>query len=125
MYSVYIDNGSGLLQIHGGGKNLAAAKIEEEISELDGIRENKEHFIRAIRKFMQMDTLTAPLLRELIERIDVYEVKGTGKNRTQQLLIHYKFVGCIDIPEVPNRSNFTQEIRKGVAVAYIPKQLTA
>ena len=68
---------------------------------------------------MQMDTLTAPLLRELIERIDVYEVKGTGKNRTQQLLIHYKFVGCIDIPEVPNRSNFTQETRKGVAVAYI------
>ena len=58
-------------------------------------------------------------------RIDVYEVKGTGKNRTQQLLIHYKFVGCIDIPEVPNRSNFTQETRKGVAVAYIPKQLTA
>lgn len=99
--------------------------LHREISELDGIRENKEHFIRAIRKFMQMDTLTAPLLRELIERIDVYEVKGTGKNRTQQLLIHYKFVGCIDIPEVPNRSNFTQETRKGVAVAYIPKQLTA
>lgn len=99
--------------------------LHREISELDGIRENKEHFIRAIRKFMQMDTLTAPLLRELIERIDVYEVKGTGKNRTQQLLTHYKFVGCIDIPEVPNRSNFTQETRKGVAVAYIPKQLTA
>lgn len=99
--------------------------LHREISELDGIRENKEHFIRAIRKFMQMDTLTAPLLRELIERIDVYEVKGTGKNRTQQLLIHYKFAGCIDIPEVPNRSNFTQETRKGVAVAYIPKQLTA
>lgn len=48
--------------------------LQREISELDGIRENKEHFIRAIRKFMQMDALTAPLLRELIERIDVYEV---------------------------------------------------
>ena len=74
---------------------------------------------------MQMDTLTAPFLRELIERIDVYEVKGTGKNRTQQLHIHYKFVGCIDIPEVPQHCNFTQETRKGVAVEYIPKQLPA
>lgn len=28
---------------------------------------------------MQMDKLTTPLLRELIDRIDVYEVTGTGK----------------------------------------------
>ena len=80
--------------------------LHQEIFELDGIWENKEYFIRAIRKFMQMDTLTAPLLQKLIERIDVYEVKGTGKNRAQQLLIHYKFVGCIDIPKVPSHSNF-------------------
>ena len=99
--------------------------LQTEIQELDGIRQNKEHFIRAIRKFMQMDTLTAPLLKELIERIDVYEVKGTGKNRTQQLEIHYKFVGCIDIPEVPTHSNYTQETRKGVAVEYLPKPLSA
>lgn len=74
---------------------------------------------------MQMNTLTTPLLKELIERIDVYEVKRTGKNRTEQLEIHYKFVGCIDIPEVPSHNNYTQETRKGVAVEYIPKQLTA
>ena len=42
---------------------------------------------------MQMDKLTAPLLRELIDRIDVYEVTGTGKNRKQMIKIHYKFVG--------------------------------
>ena len=42
-------------------------------------------FVGAIRKFMQMKTLTAPLLQELIDHIDVFEVEGTGKNKTQRI----------------------------------------
>ena len=42
--------------------------------------------------FMQMDYLTAPLLRELIDHIDVFETEGTGKNRTQRIVIYYRFV---------------------------------
>ncbi len=45
---------------------------------------------------MEMQTLTAPLLRELIDHIDVYETEGTRKNRTQRIMIHYKFVGVIE-----------------------------
>ncbi len=101
------------------------AALRQEIDELEGIRQNKEHFIDAIRKFMQMETLTAPLLKELIERIDVYEVEGTGKNKTQRLMIHYKFVGCIDVPETSHRSYYEEETRKGVAVKYIPKPIPA
>ena len=101
------------------------AALRQEIDELEGIRQNKEHFIGAIRKFMQMETLTAPLLKELIERIDVYEVEGTGKNKTQRLMIHYKFVGCIDVPETSHRSYYEEETRKGVAVKYIPKPIPA
>ncbi len=74
---------------------------------------------------MQMETLTAPLLKELIERIEVYEVEGTGKNKTQRLMIHYKFVGCIDVPETSHRSYYEEETRKGVAVKYIPKPIPA
>lgn len=40
-----------------------------------------------MRRFMQMDYLTAPLLRELIDHIDVFETEGTGKNRTQRIVI--------------------------------------
>ena len=101
------------------------ATLRQEIDELEGIRQNKEHFIGAIRKFMQMEALTAPLLKELIERIDVYEVEGTGKNKTQRLMIHYKFVGCIDVPETSHRSYYEEETRKGVAVKYIPKPIPA
>ena len=75
--------------------------------------------IRAIRKFMEMQTLTAPLLRELIDHIDVYETEGTGKNRTQRIMIHYKFVGVIEIPD--SGDNYTADTRKGVAVEYITK----
>ena len=36
---------------------------------------------------IQMDYLTAPLLRELIDHIDVFEKEGIGKNSTQWIVI--------------------------------------
>lgn len=87
----------------------------------DGIEvvENIDN-IAAIRKFMQMDELTAPLLRELIDHIEVYETQGVGKSRTQRITIHYRFVGYIDIPAAPLTSHYISETRQGVAVEYIP-----
>ena len=93
------------------------AELHNRILELDSMKENKDQFIHAIRKFMEMQTLTAPLLRELIDHIDVYETEGTGKNRTQRIMIHYKFVGVIEIPD--NGDNYTADTRKGVAVEYV------
>ena len=95
------------------------AELRGSISDLDSMQTNKDQFIHAIRKFMEMQTLTAPLLRELIDHIDVYETEGTGKNRTQRIMIHYKFVGVIDIPDSGN--NYTADTRKGVAVEYVTK----
>ena len=74
---------------------------------------------------MQMDRLTAPLLQELIDRIDVYEVTGTGKNRKQQIKIHYKFVGYLELPSLARQNNYREETRKGVAVEYVPNALPA
>lgn len=42
---------------------------------------------------MEMGTLTAPLLQELIDHVDVYETEGKGKHRTQRVVIYYRFVG--------------------------------
>ena len=95
------------------------AELRGSISDLDSMQTNKDQFIHAIRKFMEMQTLTAPLLRELIDHIDVYETEGTGKNRTQHIMIHYKFVGVIEIPD--DRDNYTADTRKGVAVEYVTK----
>ena len=102
------------------------AKIEdahERLLSIDSIKQNKDNFISAVRKFMEMDKLTAPLLKELIERIEVCHIEGVGKNRTQHFKIHYKFIGCIALPEVPKPRPVKLNTRQGVAVEYLPSAI--
>lgn len=99
--------------------------LKRKLVEIDAMCQDKEHFIAAIRKFMDMKTLTAPLLRELIDRIDVYEAEGVGKNRTQRIVIYYRFVGYVEIPEAPVHKHYTANTRQGVAVEYVPKAFPA
>lgn len=95
------------------------AELREKINSIGTMQQNKEQFICAVRRFMEMKTLTAPLLRELIDKITVYETEGTGKNRSQRIVIHYKFIGVIEIPEC--RNYYKADTRKGVTVEYITK----
>lgn len=100
------------------------SELRQKLSAIGEMQYGKDAFISAIRKFMQMDTLTAPLLQELIDHIEVYETEGVGKNRTQRIVIYYRFVGYIEIPEVPRvlRDNYIADTRQGVAVEYIPSK---
>lgn len=93
------------------------AALNERINNLGTMQQNKERFLGAIRRFMEMQNLTVPLLRELIDEITVYETEGVGKNRSQRIMIHYKFIGYIEIPECG--SNYKADTRKGVTVEYI------
>lgn len=95
------------------------AELRKRISNIGTMQQNKENFINAIRRFMEMKKLTAPLLRELIDKITVYETEGIGKNRSQRIVIHYKFIGYIEIPECGK--NYKADTRKGVAVEYVTK----
>lgn len=96
------------------------ADIRHKIEELKNNNSEYEKFISAIRRFMQMDNLTSPLLRELIDHIDVFETEGTGKNRTQRIVIYYRFIGYIELPDTQVQ-NYTADTRKGVSVEYITK----
>ncbi len=93
------------------------SKLREQQEQLNNKEKEKALFISAVRKFMEMETLTAPLLHELIDHIDIYETEGTGKNRTQRIVIHYRFVGYIEIPS--NADNYKADTRQGVAVEYL------
>ncbi|MBR5451363.1 MAG: recombinase family protein [Clostridia bacterium] len=99
------------------------ADAQERLLSIDSIKQNKDNFIAAVRKFMEMDKLTAPLLKELIERIEVCHIEGVGKNRTQHFKIHYKFIGCIALPEVPKPRPVKLNTRQGVAVEYLPSAI--
>lgn len=101
------------------------AALRDQLNGLSTMQQGKEQFIGAVRKFMEMEKLTAPLLRELIDHIDVYETEGTGKNRTQRIVIYYRFVGYIEIPDSAFSNNYTADTRQGVAVEYVPKAIPA
>ncbi len=96
--------------------------IRDELSAMGTAQKGRDTFLAAVRRFMDMETLTAPLLQELIDRIEVHEVEGRGKNRTQRIVIYYRFVGYLDLPEA---DPVTENTRKGVAVSYLSKALPA
>ena len=65
------------------------ASIRDELSAMGTAQKGRDTFLAAVRRFMDMETLTAPLLQELIDRIEVHEVEGRGKNRTQRMAVSY------------------------------------
>ena len=100
------------------------ADTRHKIEELKNTNSEYEKFISAIRRFMQMDNLTSPLLRELIDHIDIFETEGTGKSRTQRIVIYYRFIGYIELPNTTKQTHIA-DTRKGVAIEYITEQFTA
>ena len=98
------------------------AEYRERFSKIGEMKQNKDDFIKAIRKFMEMRTLTAPMLRELIDHIDVHEKQGGNKCYTQEITIYYRFVGLINIPMLPEDEYYKADTRIGVEVEYIPRK---
>ena len=96
---------------------LKIRQYRDELAEIENLRTSKEQFTLAVRKFMQMETLTPALLNELIEKIEVHSIEGKGKNKTQRIVIHYRFVGVIENPI--KEENIVLEARQGVAVEYL------
>ncbi len=92
----------------------------EKVTNMQTVQHRKDMSIGAVRKFLDMETITAPLIHELIDHIDVYEAEGKGKNKTQRVVIHCNFVGYLEISE-NDEPCFTADTRQGVAIAYIAK----
>ena len=80
-------------------------------------RYERDKFVRAIRRFMEMKMLTKNLLTELIDRIEVHAGEGGRKNRSQGVVIYCRFVGYLEIPDEQTR--FSEDTRQGVSVEYI------
>ena len=95
-------------------------ELKNKLDSLNNAKSSSESFIRAIRKFMTMQTLTPIVLQELIEKIEIFNVEGKGKNRTQRLIIHYRFVGCIELPSIVPKHTYKLDSRQGVAIEYLP-----
>ncbi len=95
--------------------------LQIRLHDMDHHNKGRERFIAIIRKPMEMQTLTPAILRELIDRIEVYETEGSGKNRTQRVVIFYRFIGYLELSEGEINPNYKADLRRGVAVEYVPK----
>ena len=93
--------------------------LRERPNELEGMKTSKDNFIKAVRRFMEMQTFTPAMLHELIDKIEVHHITGTDKERTQRVIIHYRFVGTLDIPGIIHRPPYILDSRKGVAIEYL------
>ena len=93
--------------------------MQNELANLEEKRGQKDSFLRAVRRFMEMKTLNPIILKELIEKIEVYHVEDSGKNKTQRIVIHYRFVGCLTIPEWYRKRRVSLESRSGVEVNFL------
>lgn len=103
--------------------NIRSYRAEQ--IKLDDMRHEKEQFTRAVRSFLEMDKLTPVLLKELVEKIEVHNIVGKGKNRSQEITIHYRFLGVIEIPTDDNYQPLKVDTRQGVAVEYVPNTAIA
>ena len=96
--------------------------LRHRLSNAQETSKGKDMFLNAVRSFMKMENLTAPLAKELIDHIDVYESEGKGKNKTQRIVIYYRFVGYLELPDKEN--TIINDTSQGVAVNYISGALS-
>lgn len=98
-------------------------ELNQQLARISEVRDGKEHFLSCVRNFAEMNQVTPMILHELIDKIEVSAVVGRGLNRTQSIVIHYKFIGELDMPE--KFENIKVNTRKGVDVEYLTSIRTA
>jgi len=106
---IYEDNVSGKLSDE--RFQLLSAEYESEQKELksvianltDQIEQNVEQarnidrFMKIVKKYTDIQELDAVILRELVEKIVVYEKETIDRKKHQHIDIYYNFVGLVDV----------------------------
>lgn len=98
------------------------ASLHTIIEELSSKAISSEKFKEAVKKYTRVQKLTARMVRELIEHIEVYHTEIIDGVKTQKIVIYYICIGAIEIPEeipIPE-AEITMQTRKGVEVTYVP-----
>ena len=97
-------------------------RLNNILEELNCKTTSTEKFVEAVRKYTRVKKLTARMVTELIEHIEVHHTEKIDGVKTQKLVIYYNCIGSIEIPdEVPiPEADITMRTRKGVEVTYVP-----
>ena len=70
--------------------------------------------------YKEKNVYTPRMLNELIEKIEVFHAKKISGEDRQKLIIYYRCIGSVEIPDIPQLSEPETRIqkRKGVTVNY-------
>jgi len=78
--------------------------LTKEVTLAEEKKSNTERFLKIAEKYENLTELTPTILRELIEKILVYEPTYVGKKRIQKIQIYYNFIGRIQLPTETKRA---------------------
>lgn len=71
------------------------ALFQEESNEQKETAQNAEKWVALIRRYSDLRELTAGIIRELIARIYVGDVRKVNGEKVQSIEIHYRFIGSL------------------------------
>ena len=71
------------------------ALFEEESGEQRETAQNAEKWVVLIRQYNGLQELTADIIRELMTKIYVGDVRKVGGEKVQSIEIHYRFIGSL------------------------------
>lgn len=84
-------------------KQLESRKTEltEFITASKEQRLNVDSFLGMVRKYTNITELSAEIIRSFVEKIEVMKPEKIPGTRTkkQTIVIHWNFIGAVDIPE--------------------------
>ena len=78
------------------------SRVEELQRFLDDAKEkslNADHFLALVRKYTDIRELDAEIIREFVERINVFQAEKVDGHRQQHIQIIYNCIGAVDLPD--------------------------
>ena len=76
-------------------KHLRSIVDEETAHEM-----NADAFLRLVRKYTDVDTVSPEILREFIDKIVVHHREQEYGQTVQDVDIYYRFIGYVELPEM-------------------------
>ncbi|WP_312753655.1 DUF4368 domain-containing protein [Rummeliibacillus suwonensis] len=79
--------------------------LEDRVNELQSLIEtdksntlNAESFLKLVRKYTDILTLDAEIIREFVEKVIVFKAEKIDGRRTQRIQIIYNCIGAVELP---------------------------
>jgi hypothetical protein len=102
-------------------------KIEKLESELQSMKKRNGtvgEFLKIVRRYTRMKTLTPGIVREFIDKIVIHHREKIDGADVQKIEISYNCIGAIELPDLPKlpQQEIALQTRKGVTLSYSKSQ---